>query len=323
MSTAIPPSTLNARFRIANWGSTTTTVDATNWVDIPEGSDVQNVPISGVTTPDGSIPAGTQGNMQFNWTVEDTATEPFLTDFESGSRTKHQCVLVELSGAGLTFTKSSLYQNMDVEYASTVLRDAEISIAGLAPIAGSHRDVYLYVQTLNMPSTLSPGAPPPRPAPAPSFTAELARRAEGGEDNGQPFILPPPGPPPPPWQQETRPVHLVHVWHTTGQTVTDDHGRTRKVLEAQTSFGYYLGHEGALFGWNHKLTGPRLVEIAPNYYRISIPHGGAATITSEVSALEAPKDIENILEWLAALLKALFESSLRDVTGPIRRLFRS
>lgn len=316
---------LSARFRIANWGSTPTGGSSV-WVDIPGGSDVRNVP---TLTSTGVIKAGTQGDMEFNWTVED----PLLKEFENGTLRSHQCMLVELSGPGLTFTKSSLYENMDVEQASTVQRDAEISIAGLAPIAGTHRDVYLYVQTLNMPSTLSPGAPPARPAQAPPFTAELARRAAesrqgNGEGNGNgggggPIIVPPPGPPPPPWQEETRPVHLVHVWHTTGQTVTDENGRTRQVLEPQTSFGYYLGHEGALFGWNHKLTGARLVEVAPNFYRISIRHGSSATVTSEVSALEAPADIENILAWLIALLKALLKSLLRALTAPIRRLFRS
>ena len=110
---------------------------------------------------------------------------------------------------------------------------------------------------------------------------------QNGEGNGEgPPFSPPPGPPPPPWQRETRPVYLVHVWHVTGQTFTDHNGATRKVLEPQTSFGYYLEHEGALFGWNHKLTGPGLVEIAPNFYKISIPDNGTATVTTQIEARE-------------------------------------
>jgi hypothetical protein len=322
MSTTIPPSTnpnppnpgvknLSARFRIANWGSTPTGGTAGLWIDIPEGSDVRNVPIPAVTT--GEILPGTQGEMRFNWQVLD----PILGEFENGTRRPHQCVLVELSGPNLTFTKSSVFQNMTVMPASMMQQKADISIQGLGSAGGTHRDVYVYVQTLNMPSTLRPPERPreERPPPVNVAGGEISRLDEDGE----PPVTGPVGPPLPSWEQERRPVYLVHVWHATGETATDADGATWKVLEPQTSFGYYIEHQGPLFGWDHKLTGHGLVEIAPNFYKVAIPNDGSVTVGTEISALETPTDLRSLLAWLLALLRALW----RAIVRAIRKLFGS
>jgi hypothetical protein len=322
---------LSARFRIANWGSTPTVGGL--WADIPGGFDVRNVPITGVT--DGVVLANGQGDMRFNWVVED----PFLQEFENGTRRRHQCVLVELSGPNLTFTKSSVFQNMAVVPASTMRRDADISIQGLAATSGTHRDVYLYVQTLNMPSTLrAPERPrePAEPDRPPPSGPDVVRAGENGgledgggdgndgDGNGGPVV--PVGPPPPPWEQETRPVYIVHAWHDTGETFTDVNGVTRKVLEAQTSYGFYLEHQGPLFGWDHKLTGQGLVEIAPDYYKVAVPNDGSVTVATEITALETPTDLFSLLAWLLALLRALWRAItrfFRSIARAIRKLFGS
>ena len=55
-------------------------------------------------------------------------------------------------GPGLTFLNNSVFRNMEFTPASVVNQDAAISIAGLKAISNGPRDVYLYVQTVNMPS---------------------------------------------------------------------------------------------------------------------------------------------------------------------------
>jgi hypothetical protein len=63
-------------------------------------------------------------------------------------------MLVELtSGSNVTFLNDSVYRNMDFVSNSFFERDAEISLKGVKPLPGSKgkRDVYLYVDTRNMP----------------------------------------------------------------------------------------------------------------------------------------------------------------------------
>jgi hypothetical protein len=321
---------LSARFRIANWGSTPTN-GLGQWVDIPEGGDVRNTP-DPVRNVTGVIPSGGTGDMQFHWTVED----PWLTDFRNGTRRSHQCILVELSGPGLLFTRSSLFQNMSVVHASNFTREAEISVKGLASIGTPHRTVYLYVQTLNMPTSLSPPSQRPTrtggdgqlplavtPALGQGVAAGVHIDAAGNADGESPPPLPP-GPPPPRWQEETRPVYIVHAWHTTGETETGSDGVTRDVVEPQTSYGLYVEHSGPLFGWDHKLTGPGLVEIAPDFYRVSVPNNGSVAVTTSIESLEVPNDFGSLLAWLWALLKALLRLILRwplRIWKAIRKLF--
>src|SRR5437763_2531040 len=60
------------------------------------------------------------------------------------------------------------------------------------------------------------------------------------------------------------------------------------MLHVQPSFGYFLLHEGPLFGWDHRLEGAE--QIAPNYYKIpAIPDGQSAKVTVSVEALEQPR----------------------------------
>src|SRR6185503_8600426 len=62
----------------------------------------------------------------------------------------HQCVLVTLSGANINFLNDAIYQNMNYDGASTLTRDADISVVGLKAFAPTPRDVYLAVEKLNM-----------------------------------------------------------------------------------------------------------------------------------------------------------------------------
>jgi hypothetical protein len=146
------PNMLLARFRIANWGS------QPNWNEVDDPSQLWSSIGEGNEVPNwNSISNGTLGNIQFDWILNDSEKDPFL----SGEKRMHQCMLVELSGSNLTFVTDSVYRNMDFVHASTFDRDAEISVVGLAPIGEPERDVYLYVETKNMPDVIEPAPLPP------------------------------------------------------------------------------------------------------------------------------------------------------------------
>jgi hypothetical protein len=208
-------------------------------------------------------------------------------------------MLVELSAAGvgggtLTFTQSSVYRNMDFVNASHFEREAEISVAGLANLPGStQRDVYLYVKTLNMGSGPNP------------MMRDLAKRESienrdgGGEGSGgdgyggkvnriagrqgmkelggrspnDPFDV----------LEQVLPNYVVHAYHDTGKTVTRN-GVTMKLMEPQSSFGYYVLHDGPLHSWSDSLAGAQ--QIAANYYWIGVPQGGRAVVKTQITAHE-------------------------------------
>lgn len=269
-SAAISANTLHARFRIANWGSVAD--PAAPWDNIPGAGDVTNPAAIPTLNAGLDPPVLNPESIQFNWSP---------TSADLGGKPNHQCMLVELSGPGLSFRNNSVYRNMDFVPASIFRREAEISIRGLAPIGPSHRDVYLYVQTLNMPAKIEkPREPVPTPVPVPVDRANVVGR---GDDNR---------PPPPPdfeEQQADLPTYRVHVFHSTGQTVSIG-GRTREVLEAQSSFGYYLQHNGELAGWKHALHAPpeaHLQELSPNFYKVIVPNDGSITVTTAIEAVEA------------------------------------
>src|SRR5205085_4355049 len=109
----IPAGGVKAIFRIANWGSQPNLVP---WEVIPNGAGPGEF---GGAGPDGTsgwptaAPTnnGARGTVQFPWTANAAIAAPFLTH-------PHQCMLVELSGPGLTFANNSVARNMDFVTAS-------------------------------------------------------------------------------------------------------------------------------------------------------------------------------------------------------------
>jgi opacity protein-like surface antigen len=91
------------------------------------------------------------------------------------------------------------------------------------------------------------------------------------------------------------PTYVVHAFHDTGKT-TVVNGRTMHVLRPQTSFGYYVHHDGQLEGWDTALQGAQ--QIAPDYYRIAVPQGGTETVTTRIVARE-PGSGGRYAAWLA------------------------
>jgi hypothetical protein len=329
-----PVNGIKARFRIANWGTNPTSEDVPNpvstlWKDIADPN--------GVPQPNGvSITANTVGNITTPYVVSATCDKCMYTVFynankstcdstcganappTNNTRASHQCLLVDLTGAGVTFIHASAYQNMSYSTTSTFSQLAEINIKDLPGFAGG-RDVYLYLQALNMPAQTSPGTQgvgqvpvpgwPPRtdatttvgvPAPRADIAAVAVEPfatvrtktgqvitglsmavAQGQIDYGQLAV--------------SMPTLIVRAYYDTGVKNTVG-GGSRPILRPLTSFGYFVVHDGEVGGWSYDLQGAQ--RLAPNWYRVAVPASGIATVTTVIESLPPARPVP----WLLLLL---------------------
>ncbi|MGA1839279.1 MAG: hypothetical protein ACMUIU_01530 [bacterium] len=326
----IPANWIKAKFRIANWGSVPATTDPDQlWTTI-SGPCVGGGGSGGLCDNNAPIPNGTKGVIEMTWSLNNCEQWEFMPATEpcpqgcvcdpAKKKRRHQCMLVELSSEqNVIFTNSSVYRNMDFVDASEFSRDADISIKGLIPIpgGGDTRDVYLYVETENMPKSMREGKGtygfPPivaqygtgyssgqygstnwglyqgggnyqyglRGSPSNNniyaYNAALRRAANMDFLNEEDTEV------------ENMPKYVVHVYHDTGEKVLIN-GAEHSVLTPQIPFGYYVRHEGEILGWKHSLTGADgavLTEIAPNFYKIAIENDGVAVVTTSIEAVES------------------------------------
>jgi hypothetical protein len=304
---------INATFRLANWGSVAQ--ENAPWTTIQSG--VCNSEI---------IPAGAKADatndIRFN-------KDDMASVYPNVTAAPHQCMLVELSGAGLHFNPSSVYRNMDFIVNSKYSRTAEISVAGLKPIDKRPRDVYLAVETLNMPAktsrdfehfghlakeTLNMTGTTSRDlgyfAPVMDLKSnddrlvwivgqaqKLIRERYKPHEHCSP---------------EQRldllvavlravgaggsdldhlfPTYRVHVYCDSGETWTVG-GVTYPLLELQTSFGYHVYHEGKLIGFNHQLRGA--IRVAKSFHVLRVPNNRSAKITTIIHGV-SPDEREEI-----------------------------
>ena len=283
--TTIPTGALRATYSIANWGTLPNRQDVADpsqlWRVIPgsEGGIPNDTPI-----PDGSA-TGTFAaatDFDFNWIVQDVGganpfpfktkllCQPPLNPAASPSEclTQHQCMMVELStGLPITFINKSAFRNMDYNVmASRFERWAEVSVAGLGPSAagGPNRDVYLYVQTLNMPRVVSDKQNV-------NVRHTTAVNTRPGNDTPERVMA------------ETEPTYRVYAWHDTGLR-TSAEGINEIIVRPQTSFGYFMRHDGPLTGWRYSLEGAE--EIGPDFYKIAVPNNGNVRVKTVIEALE-------------------------------------
>jgi hypothetical protein len=295
-STPVPDKTLTATYYLANWGSQVgDLIPGVSWAAPTE---LTSVPTSGLV---GGIPGysgmGTvpQGNITAPWTLTPAETCPFtgsigVTD-DTGTfvpanpycaahsltaitQELHQCMMVKLNGPGVDFTRASAFHNMDFVGASTFSRKADISVAGLGAITAgaTNRDVYLFVETLNMPKVVTKewkdrfdnlvGAPGKRSLDVAKTTVSQLPYSE---------LVP------------TVPIYIVRAYYDTGFTLQAKGGK-QIVLQPETSFGYFVIPHGDVTGWVHSLQGA--TQIGPNWYRISVPTNGAAQVTTTIQALD-------------------------------------
>jgi hypothetical protein len=177
-------------------------------------------------------------------------------------------------GPGLTFMNNSVLTNMDFVGASEFSRDAAINIQGLAPLSAANRDVYLYVQTTNMPSIALTlwkdlfnkffGAPTDR---NPDKTRETLARMSAVEIS------------------EVVPSYRVYVFHDAGKKVIVN-GKDYLIVHPQSGFGYYVLPHADVNAWVNSLQGA--TKIAPDLYRISVPNNGVAHVKTTIQAVEIP-----------------------------------
>ena len=274
-----PPAanSVNANFRLADWGSTIG--DST--------ADWKTILPAGATTPVNSNAANPK---EIAWTCHDTtgATDSCPT-LPNPTAPTDQCMLVELASVGgitpIHFVQDSARRNLDFIHASAFNRNARLSINGLAPVSGGgpERDVYVYIKTTNMPAEVPPGQLPPQGEDAgPTAPPILARQArEKGPAVYQKSVYE--------GLRDSWPTYEVHVYHDTGRKVDTGHGPTR-ILEPQVPFGFLVSHAGTLAGWRHRLEGRGVVldEISPNFYHLRVPNGGAVTVNTSIEAVETP-----------------------------------
>ncbi|MGY1776788.1 hypothetical protein ACI8AV_13085 [Geodermatophilus sp. SYSU D00804] len=264
----VDPGEISAEFRIANWGSVAH--PSAPWTLIPA--------TGGTTNPadnPGSIPDGAKGSITMRWQLNPEEAADYGA---GGTKSRHQCILVTLTGAHV-FNPASVWRNMDFVSASRFARTASISNVGLgpSPVPGTPRPTYVLVERLNMPPVLD--REPPRQSPV-----TPQRRTHPLEDVDLPLLqraadaLTDPND-----RAELQPTIRYHTFHDTGVDVTRD-GTTYRLLRPGTAFGYHVEHEGPLTGWREQLQGATRVSEA--LYRFEVPEEGSVTLITVVEAVE-------------------------------------
>jgi hypothetical protein len=301
----LPAGAVTARFRIADWGSVIMDPSAP-WQDIRGGGAVSNAVSIPVGHP--TVTAGSPPPLNFTWQLNAAEVAPYLA-----GKPSDQCILVELSGGGITFYRDSARQNHLIVPASKVTRRAQISVEGLAPLSGStgKRDVYLAVQTRNMPAPCS-GNQPPGVVWTQEKLAVLQRREvnrKGLEVLGQQGLLAA-------LQSgaldlasvaDLQPTYSVRVYHDTGKRLSVN-GIAYPVLDAQAGFGMLPDHVGPMYGWEHAMDFPPGVlqeEIAPGFTRIHVPDNGKVHANVMIEAVESLDKPGRKLPWWVWLLLLL------------------
>ncbi len=237
----------------------------------------------------------------------------------TGSKPRHQCILVTLSGAHV-FNPASVWRNMDFVSASRFERAATISNVGLgrSPVPGTPRPAYILVEKLNMPPVPT-GEPGRDDGSDPKRDLERHRAAVSSPDNrGAMRAVSAAVPGDPNIRLELQPTIRYHVFHDTGLDVNRE-GRTLRVVQPGTAFGFYVDHVGGLDGWRDEIQGA--TPLSERLYRIEVPEEGTAQITTVVEAVEPGggtgcADLIGVLRRLAQRAVAIG----RAVIGRLRAL---
>lgn len=288
---------ITAEYWIANWGS------QPDWNDIPNPADLWKQIPPPITPPSSALPQGLAplaNRIEQAWTMNvcewfnfldpsipeysDAALQAWVTansypidcvPFRYEAKT-HQCLLVELSSTSPhTFLRKIFWNNLDVVEASHFSRDVRISVEGLLPTGNSDpKTLYLFLETINL-QTIVPGNRRYAVLPETRNVVDAAAR----DTLNQPSRF---GKSP---LDSLLPTYRVHAYRETAQTIQVD-GVTLPVLRPQSSFGYWVTHDGEIAGWQHRIEGVGLVELAPNFYRLSVPTDSFATVTTTIQAIE-------------------------------------
>lgn len=268
--------TIQAIFRMANWGSTPTggtVIDEGDWLDLYDDRDPKPEVLN-----DGDILDGDKGVMQTEWHPETDREKCLYGAPDAGDCTgieqkgKHQCVMVELKshGGNYVFTNDSVHRNMnfvDVEEGAMAMAlEAFITPKGARRIP-DRRERYVYVQAdlRHMPARVDPKE-------YERMIGELdGRRKRWHEERGSYADL-----------ARFLPTVAIHVYHETGEL---DRSNEKEVLEDQASFGLFVNPPRKVIplGWGLAIDGA--VEVAPGLYKMRISDVGTAIVRVRVKAL--------------------------------------
>ncbi|HLK92186.1 MAG TPA: hypothetical protein VKZ18_19995 [Polyangia bacterium] len=287
---------IQARLRIADWGSSLGANP--QWDLVPDPSCAA---ATGPASP--TIPQGGQFDLSCSWTLTpgqqcDYGHATGCTPDASGFRFPHQCIIADLTSPSVIvpFSTSSAWNNFDFGHASKLDRLARINIGTLTP-----RDVYVYIQTNNMPAKVEPLPPPGQTngqVPARPLSAAARERMGALASAIVPGRV---------TEEQSRalqalvvagklrysdvakvmPTYTAYVWNDSGTTVKTKSGNA-KLLSPQPSFTLFVSHDGDLDGWKHSFAGANgatVTEIAHNFYRIHVGHEGRVEVLTSIEAV--------------------------------------
>jgi hypothetical protein len=329
------PHAVRANLRLANWGSTIDSMQHAPWQPIPGTGNPLSDPVLGPAWQWIGSASGSP-TIELECPLLPGATYcPAIGNAGLGpGQSPHQCLLAELKaqpGLNLPFVSSAAYRNMIFANLSSTSTDATLTIQGLQKLTGTAapRDLYLYVQTRNMPAHSDtarelPAAlmeallgyaenPPARPiarrrgnagpvgVAAPSAAVEkfdpvsLADLTSGTITDIRQL---PPARNPLLWPTLTGdqalglawPSYRVYVYYDTGERQRVD-GVERASLAPMVPFGYYLKHAGTFFGFEHELRGQgvQLEPLGGSWYRVRVENEGSVVVGTRISAEEKPR----------------------------------
>jgi hypothetical protein len=217
----------------------------------------------------------------------------------------HQCIQATLSGSGVTFATKSAFRNMHTETASLRREVATIDTLGLKKIVGQgYHDIYLYVDTHNMPYRKDVGYAP--------YTYQQAmsiyKRYNGGDCregciegdcgcNPGPGFDPGVSTPSDEFFTKVMPTFIVHAYADVGNSEMVNGVRV-PVFQELTAFGQYISHdstaEGPVFGWDASLepvAGTQFMKVGTNTWRIRIPNDKAGQVITHVEPLPSKRPV--------------------------------
>ena len=249
-SSALSTESIQAEFRIANWGLSYADWDDATWDLVATGI------LAGSVDPGQYAGAVGQGLIEAPYTAGAVPTND------------HQCMHVQLSGVPgsgdtLPFRVDSVYRNMDFVNASVVQRPADIDMSGRALGPGqTDNPVYLVVRTHNMPSA----------AECEEMSGDLAgcfpvEFKEGGS-------------------LDLMSRYTVHGFVDSGRRVNLPDAPQTPILSPFSSYGYYVQHQGEIQGWEHRLDGATPLAPYDAVYRLNVGEGQVATVVDTIRVLD-------------------------------------
>jgi hypothetical protein len=335
-ATGITAHAVRTKIRFADWGSTIANWKFAPWNEIPGFTPnvftVQQSTLTGDASWGWSTtaPAGGFVDATIDYTCDVQAGDLYCPKLTNPDNEDHQCMLVEVAAAPTfstyRFDRAAVFRNMTFNGLSTLKRPATITIKGLQALTGqaAARDVYLYVQTVNLPPHGNEPVflkadmmqltrryaenPPPIPrrqvvdgpglvakpglaaAKPPALRQQATAPAAAAVGRPIRSTIDHPVLTPEQALSTAWPIYKVYVYYDTGKTTTIKKN-TRKLLQPMVPFGFYLNHDGALYGFTHALEGEgfKLEQVAENFYRVGVVNEGSFRAGVTISAEEKPK----------------------------------